>query len=115
MGFPDKIREEAFVQSGRHCCLCHKFCSTKIEVHHIKLVSDGGDDSFENAIPLCFDCHADMRSYDHKHPKGTKYSETELRRHRDKWYEKINNNIAVGGIVVCPIGLQKGAERIAAR
>jgi hypothetical protein len=95
MGFPDKIREEAFVQSGRHCCLCHKFCGTKIEAHHIKLVSDGGDDSFENAIPLCFDCHADMRSYDHKHPKGTKYSETELRRHRDNWYEKIKNNIGV--------------------
>jgi hypothetical protein len=41
MGFPDKIREEALVRSGRHCCLCHKFCGTKIEAHHIKLVADG--------------------------------------------------------------------------
>ena len=30
-----------------------------------------------------------MRSYDHKHPKGTKYTPEELRRHRDAWYAKV--------------------------
>jgi hypothetical protein len=34
-----------------------------------------------------------MRSYDFKHPKGTKYTPDELRQHRDRWYEKV----AVGG------------------
>lgn len=67
----------------------------KIEVHHIREESEGGDDTFDNAIALCFDCHGDMRSYDHKHPKGNKYSESELKRHRDNWYEKIKGNIGV--------------------
>lgn len=95
MGFPVSVREDALVACGRHCCLCHKFCGIKIEVHHISLVRENGNDTFDNAIPLCFDCHADMRSYDHNHPKGTKYSESELRRHRDGWYEKIRNNIGL--------------------
>jgi hypothetical protein len=30
-----------------------------------------------------------MRSYDHLHPKGTKYTSAELRRHRDEWYAKV--------------------------
>lgn len=80
---------------GRHCCICHKFCRTNIEVNHILQPNDGGNNSFENAIPLCFDCHADMRSYDHRHPKGTKYSESELRKHRDNWYEKVKSNIGL--------------------
>lgn len=97
MGFPAKVKEDALVSCGRHCCVCHKFCGTKIEVHHIETRGDGGGDSFENAIPLCFDCHADMKSYDHKHPKGTKYTAKELSRHRDIWYEKVKNNIGLAG------------------
>jgi len=34
-----------------------------------------------------------MRSYDHKHPKGNKYTESELKRHRDSWYGKVAGNI----------------------
>jgi len=90
-----KFKEDALVACGRCCSICHKFCGTKIEVHHIREVSDGGNNSADNAIPLCFDCHADMRSYDHKHPKGNKFSESELKRHRDNWYEKIKGNIGV--------------------
>ena len=95
MGFSSKIKEDALVASGRHCSLCHRFCGTKIEVHHIVLESEGGENIFDNAIPLCFDCHADMRSYDAKHPKGIKYGRNELKRHRDNWYEKVKNNIGV--------------------
>lgn len=89
MGFGIKVKEEAFIASGRHCCLCHKFCGIKIEVHHILLASEGGPDTIENAIALCFDCHADMSSYDKKHPKGSKYTPSELKKHRDLWYEKV--------------------------
>jgi len=79
MPFPPDLKEDALVACGRCCCICHKFCGTKIEVHHIREESEGGDNSAGNAIPVCFDCHADMRSYDHKHPKGNKYGESELR------------------------------------
>jgi len=95
MVFTSKIKEDALVACGRHCCICHKFCGTKIEVHHVETKGDGGGDTFANAIPLCFDCHADMSSYDHNHPKGTKYTNLELIRHRDNWYEKVKNNIGL--------------------
>lgn len=57
-----------------------------MEVHHIKQRSEGGADTLDNAISLCFDCHGDMRSYDHNHPKGLKYTRNELVRRRDEWY-----------------------------
>lgn len=63
-----------------------------MEVHHIKARADGGDDTLENAIPLCFDCHAIVRQYDPKHPKGVRFSEKELVQHRDTWYEQIKQD-----------------------
>lgn len=95
MGFPGNVKEDALVSCGRHCCICHRFCGIKIEVHHIIPVSNGGQDEPYNAIPLCFDCHADMLSYDPQHPKGNKYSQAELVRHRDNWYQKVAGNIGL--------------------
>lgn len=89
MGFNSTIIEEALLSCGRHCCLCHKFCGTKIELHHIIPRKLRGDDSLENCLPLCFDCHADVMQYNPEHPKGKKYTESELRRHRANWYEKV--------------------------
>jgi hypothetical protein len=89
MGFPQNVAEKALISCQRACSICHKFCGTKIELHHIKPSSEGGADTYENCIPLCFDCHADVRAYDPKHPKGKKYTESELKRHRDAWYAKI--------------------------
>ncbi len=60
-----------------------------MELHHIVPESNGGKSTFENCIPLCFDCHADAGHYNPKHPKGTKYSPTELKKHRDNWYSAI--------------------------
>lgn len=87
MAFSDKVKEDALVACGRHCCICRKFCGNNIEVHHIKPHAEGGSDSFENAIPLCFDCHAEVGQYNSNHPKGTKFTERELRRHRDNCYK----------------------------
>ncbi len=64
-----------------------------MEVHHIKAHAEGGEDSFENAIPLCFDCHAIVRQYDPKHPKGIKFTDKELIMHRDLWYNKVEQGI----------------------
>ena len=89
MGFPDSVAVEALVACGRSCCICHKFCGTKMELHHIKQKAYGGEDSFENCIPLCFDCHSDMGSGDPKHPKGKRYTIEELKFHRDNWYKKV--------------------------
>lgn len=89
MPFSEDIKIKALVSCGRKCCICHKFWGNNMEIHHIKAKADGGDDSFGNAIPLCFDCHAEVRQYDPRHPKGIKFSEKELILHRDNWYKKI--------------------------
>ena len=93
MGFSEKVAAEALLLCERCCCICHKFCGKKIELHHIKHKANGGDDSLENCIPLCFDCHADMGKNDAMHPKGKQYSELELIGHRDRWHAKIKNSI----------------------
>ncbi|MGL5257165.1 MAG: HNH endonuclease [Proteocatella sp.] len=95
MGFVDPVAEDALVSCGRHCCICHKFCGHKIELHHIKAATNGGGDTFDNCIPLCFDCHAEVRAYDIKHPKGKKFTESELIRHRDGWYKKVSLGIGI--------------------
>lgn len=90
--FPHNIAEKALLDCGRCCCLCHRFCGFKIELHHIIQKLDGGADSSENCIPLCLDCHAEVKAYEPKHPKGRKYTESELREHRNRWYEKVKGN-----------------------
>lgn len=96
--FSQKVADEALTACGRCCCICHKFCATKIELHHIKQQADGGDDTFENCIPLCFDCHSDMGKADPKHPKGRHYTERELKLHRDTWYKKVKGNHLAGEV-----------------
>lgn len=93
MGFSEKVQVEALVACGRYCCICHRFCGTKIALHHIKQRADGGDDSFENCIPLCLDCHEDMGKADPRHVTGKHYTENELRMHRDKWYEQCSAKV----------------------
>ena len=98
MPFSPSIKESALVASGRCCCLCHQFCGTKIEVHHILHESDGGENALDNALPLCLNCHADMMAYDANHPIGNKYSVRELKQHRDNWYNKITGNVGIADI-----------------
>lgn len=93
MSFSEEIKTKAMIACGRCCCICHKFCGNNMEVHHIKARAEGGQDIYENAIPLCFDCHAEVRQYDPKHPKGIKFTEKELIIHRDEWYRKVKQGV----------------------
>lgn len=86
MGFPRSVREEALVAAARYCCVCHRYRGMKVEVHHIIPQCEGGSSTTDNAIALCFDCHTDAGHYNPRHPKGTKFSRSELRAARDRWY-----------------------------
>ena len=92
MSFPQHVAEKVLVDCRRSCAICHKFCGFKLELHHIKPKSLGGEDSYDNCIPLCFDCHAEVRAYDVKHPKGKKYTESELIQHKNRWYTKVKDS-----------------------
>ncbi len=92
--WPNKVKEIVLVSCRRQCCVCHKQCRRNIELHHIVDEASGGESTFENCIPLCFDCHAHAGHYNNKHPRGTKYSPQELRRHRDNWYRVVKERSA---------------------
>lgn len=89
MGFTRKVRDEVLARSQRRCCVCHHFKGVGVEVHHIKPLADGGENTLQNAIVLCFDCHTAAGHYNSKHPKGTKYSPQELMLHRDDWWRRV--------------------------
>lgn len=56
-----------------------------METDHIISKDDNGDDSIDNAIPVCFECHAEIHSYNDKHPRGRKYLPEELQLHKEQW------------------------------
>ncbi len=85
MAFPRDQVSDLLVRSHRRCCVCHRFCGVKIETDHILPTEQGGDDSIENAIPVCFECHAEIHSYNEKHPRGRKFTPEELRQHKAQW------------------------------
>jgi len=87
MPFPRDVRETALVKSRRYCCVCHQFAGRDAVVHHIIQEADGGPNILDNAIVLCSRCHGEAGHYNSRHPLGTKYSSTELRKHRDDWWK----------------------------
>jgi len=92
MGFSPTIKQQVMTDTARHCCVCHRYKGIKIEVHHLIQEADGGPNTYENAIPLCFDCHSDAGHFNDRHPRGTKFSIPELINARNKWYEFVKNN-----------------------
>lgn len=94
-GFPSSVRDQVLVESARHCAVCHRFKALGVEVHHIVPSSEGGANSEENAIALCFDCHAAAGHYNPQHPKGSRYSREELRRAKATWKRTVSSGLIV--------------------
>ncbi len=91
MPFSRVTKEQALVAAARHCCVCHRYKGVRVEVHHILPKAQGGTDDLDNAIALCFDCHADAGHYNPEHPRGTKFSKAELYRARDAWHATVSH------------------------
>ncbi len=83
--FPLDIKKKVLLWSDRHCCLCGKSCGTDIEIAHI---DNRSDNSLDNAMPLCYDCHAAIGRYNDEHPKGNKYKPEELKIRREQIFER---------------------------
>jgi hypothetical protein len=64
-----------------------------IEVHHLKPEAQGGASDLDNAIPLCFECHAFVGHYNDDQPRGTKYKPDELRARREQIYEEFTRHL----------------------
>jgi hypothetical protein len=85
MPFSREEVESLLARCHRRCCICHRFCGVKMETDHIEPSVGGGSDSIDNAIVVCFECHAEIHSYNDKHPRGRKFTPGELRKHKDQW------------------------------
>jgi len=58
-----------------------------MELDHMTPRAEGGPDTIENAIALCFECHAEIHSYNDAHPRGRKFHPEELLQHKKQWLE----------------------------
>ena len=70
MPFDPAAKTAMFIRCNRRCCLCLKQCGINIEAAHIIDESAGGSNEEDNGIPLCFDCHQEIGSYNDKHPRA---------------------------------------------
>lgn len=80
------------MNAARHCCVCHRYKGVKVEVHHIEQEALGGKNIYDNAISLCFDCHAEAGHYNPQHPRGTKFSPSELKKAKARWIALVKEN-----------------------
>jgi hypothetical protein len=58
-----------------------------MQIHHIDPNAAGGSGDYENGIPVCLDCHAEIES---KSNMGRSFSPEELKLHRDRWLDTIS-------------------------
>jgi len=73
---------------GRHCCICRRFEPLHLQVHHIQLKSEGGEDSLDNLIAICITCHSDVHA---ELPFTRRFTHEELKLHRERTYELVES------------------------
>lgn len=91
MAFTEKLKKEVRNLSDGKCVICHK---PFVEIHHIIPQSEGGDDTIENAVPLCAGCHDTYG--------GNPYKRKQIIEFRNRWYQVIANTLNL-----TPIKLKK--------
>lgn len=96
MSFSPELREKLLLWCDRRCCICRRICEVFIELHHIIPQHAGGTDDEDNAIPLCFDCHAKVGHYNDLQPRGTKFKPDELKKRREQVYEEYTRHLVPG-------------------
>jgi hypothetical protein len=90
MPFAPDVKTKMFIRCHRWCCLCLKQCGVNIEAAHIIDEAAGGSNQEDNGIPVCFDCHQEIGSYNDRHPRGNKIRPDELRARRDRVYTLVD-------------------------
>ena len=94
MAFDKSEAAKLLANCHRRCCICHRLCGVKIELHHVEHKGDGGSDDIKNATPLCFECHAEVNHYNDRHPRGRKFTNEELLLHKEQWLDICKNHPA---------------------
>ena len=85
MPFSEQTKLTAKRKSNFRCVVCGE---PFVEVHHIKPQHEGGDDTLDNAVPLCARCH-DLFG---ENPAKRK----QIREMRDHYYQQVESMTASG-------------------
>ncbi len=91
MSFSDKIKLDVKKKAMFQCCRCHEI---NVDVHHIDWQREDGPDTFDNAAPLCPNCH---RWFGDNPTK-----KTEIRQMRDNWYETVERMYGPQSQIILP-------------
>lgn len=86
MAFSEKVKKEARKLCDGKCVMCKK--EIALEIHHIIPQEENGNDTLDNAAPLCANCHEIYG--------GNPTKRKLIRDLRDNWYERVkeaSNNI----------------------
>ena len=60
-----------------------------MQIHHIEPEAGGGSGDFDNGIPVCLDCHAEIES---RSNMGRRFTAAELREHRNRWFDIVRDH-----------------------
>lgn len=86
--FSKKTRNQVLLWCARHCCLCGKSCGLNIEIDHIQPeLASPKLNAVDNAIPVCYDCHAVLEQSRASSPRGSSFSVEEVKARREQVYE----------------------------
>ena len=77
MPFPESLKKEIRKRANHRCCMCY---TRGVDIHHIVPQVEGGDDTEDNAAPLCPNCHSTYGA----NPQKRKI----IREMRDHWYKR---------------------------
>src|SRR5438876_5190374 len=92
--FPPRVRKTVLLWSGRHCCLCGQQCGLDIELDHIDpSLETPALNGTDNAIPVCYLCHAKLEFSRAGSPRGSKFSISEIKARRDQIYEEKTRHL----------------------
>ncbi|MCP4599993.1 MAG: HNH endonuclease [Proteobacteria bacterium] len=84
---PDTVAR-IMVASRQTCNLCWKQ-KEYLQIHHVVSVAHGGDNSEDNLILLCPNCHASVHS---KHDNTRNYTTGTLKLFRETWFELVRKH-----------------------
>jgi hypothetical protein len=79
-----KVEAKLLVESRNTCCVCWR--SQEVQIHHILPISEGGDNSEDNLIVLCLNCHSQVHT---KKSMAKNYTQETLRLYKTTWIDLI--------------------------
>jgi hypothetical protein len=59
-----------------------------MQIHHIEPDSENGPGDYDNGIPVCLDCHAEIESHSNM---GRSFTAAELKEHRNRWFAIVRD------------------------